>query len=413
MELMDNSIQAKRILYIGGGRDTLETLFKAKELGIYVVLIQKPLLITPQQSEIADETHLVDYDSIQDLVAVARRLHAISPFVTALSLFENSLVAAAHVRDALGLPGNLLETVITLKNKATLRARLEDISLSPVLFREGQSRADIEAFRSEVNGPIIVKPKDAAGSLSVRLVTNASDIDDAFRAFDELGLETFLMEEYLDGPEVSVEAFSFHGSHIVIGVTDKRTFSNFIEEQHLMPSELTAASLLQIRCLTQKFLDAIGFLEGPSHTEIKLTKRGPRIIESHDRIGGDRIHDLIEKTYGIDMKALTFAWFAGLARPMTSSPIPISAAAIRFLKASPGVVTAILGVEEATRDQSIFSININVGVGAQVGELKSSYDRCGYLMACGREPSDILDRVMSQIQIITTPLAEEEKQQKV
>ena len=112
------------------------------------------------------------------------------------------------------------------------------------------------------------------------------------------------MEEYLDGPEISVETLSFDGRHVVVAVTDKETRRPRLRRdrpfaaQRLLGRDCCARSTR----LVTDFLDAVGLRNGPGHTEVKLTSRGPRIVESHNRIGGDRINELAEIAYGVDME---------------------------------------------------------------------------------------------------------------
>ena len=64
------------------------------------------------------------------------------------------------------------------------------------------------------------------------------------------------------------------------------------------------------------FLDAVGLVEGPAHTEIRLARNGPRIIESHNRNGGGRINELVRLTFGFDIKATAPGWACGLGEPL-------------------------------------------------------------------------------------------------
>jgi len=122
----------KRILYIGGGREAQETLAKARDLGLEVVYIQRKRQFTDALLPYVDQVVLIDYDDIDVLIPLARTLHNLFPFVRAISLSEDALVPTAHVRDALGLPGNSLHTVRLLKDKWRMRQHLNARGFSPV-----------------------------------------------------------------------------------------------------------------------------------------------------------------------------------------------------------------------------------------------------------------------------------------
>lgn len=130
-----------------------------------------------------------------------------------------------------------------------------------------------------------------------------------------------LAEEFLSGHEVSVEGFSQDGVHSVVAVTDKllgEGGSGFIEAGHSVPARVDEAIRQGIVDLTGRLLDAVGLVEGPSHTEIMITDAGLRIIESHNRAGGDNIPELVRLAYGVDLVRARWrcrsAWRPGTPR---------------------------------------------------------------------------------------------------
>src|SRR4029453_1141841 len=107
----------KRILYIGGGREAEETLGRARELGLEIIHIQHQQLFNPAVLPYVDHVILVDYEDLDILIPLAKTLYSVLPFARVMSLSEDALLPVAHVRDALGLPGNSLATVTLLKDK--------------------------------------------------------------------------------------------------------------------------------------------------------------------------------------------------------------------------------------------------------------------------------------------------------
>ncbi|MGO4779264.1 acetyl-CoA carboxylase biotin carboxylase subunit family protein, partial [Lysobacter sp. 2RAB21] len=112
-----------------------------------------------------------------------------------------------------------------------------------------------------------------------------------------------LLEEYMRGEEVSVEACTYRGRTTIIGITDKSLtgFPYFIEDGHMFPAKLDAGIAAQIETLVRGALDAVGHDHGISHTEVKLTADGPRIVEINPRPGGNYIAELIQRVTGIDL----------------------------------------------------------------------------------------------------------------
>ncbi|MFJ8715510.1 acetyl-CoA carboxylase biotin carboxylase subunit family protein [Streptomyces violaceus] len=234
-------------------------------------------------------------------------------------MIEDGLESAAAATTALGLPGTGLDTVRVLQDKPAFRELLADRGIEGVAARLGHDEADIRAFVAEF-GPTVIKPRYGSGSLGVRLVHGPDAVSEVADWAAEFGLHRFVMEEYLRGPEFSVEAFSFAGEHVVVAYTAKEKLDSFVEVGHVQPADLDADATARIESLVTRMLVAVGIEDGPSHTEVILTPDGPRLVESHNRRGGDRIADLVDEVYGTDIDALAFLWYAGRTGPITPGP---------------------------------------------------------------------------------------------
>jgi biotin carboxylase len=381
----------KRLLLIGAGREGLELLEDARALGLRVININSKANFKPAFLPLVEHAVIIDYLDLDALIPVACVLAQVYPFENVISLTEDALVPAAHVAAALGLPASSVDTVCMLKDKARMRARLARAGISPVQARVGANAADIAAFVA-AHGKAIVKPVDGAGSMAVFTVAGDADIAAAVHGLAAAGVTRFLIEEYLDGPEISVESFSFGGRHVAVAITDKLVLDHHVEGGHSMPSRIGGQERAAVLRLLADFLDAMGLRDGPAHTEIKLTKRGPRIVESHNRVGGDRINELVRQAYGVNLKALALAWACGSARPLESAPPPIGAAAIRHLTPAPGLIQAISGCEQVRAMPGFVELRLDFQVGDRIGPVRCSHDRAGHVIANGAHAAEAIAR---------------------
>src|SRR5204863_2937315 len=112
----------------------------------------------------------------------------------------------------------------------------------------------------------------------------------------------FLAEEFVEGDEISVEGLTLSGVHEILSVTMKATTGHphFIETGHLMPADIAGDRVAAARSATVDLLNLLGHREGPSHTELRLRTGEPVIIETHTRIGGDQIWEMVELVCGRD-----------------------------------------------------------------------------------------------------------------
>ncbi|MEC3974232.1 ATP-grasp domain-containing protein [Amycolatopsis sp. H20-H5] len=405
-----------RIAVIGG---KVKYLRKARELGLDVVYIQHPDEYDSTHWPYVDQALLVDYADIARLLPLVRSLHEAYPFHSVVSLYELGLLPAAEIDHLLGLGGNSVATVELLLDKWRMRQHLNALGISPVAAAVGETGEDLREFVRAHGLPVVVKPICEAGSIGVFAIRDEAELESVTARFRSLGgqfakkdlagdFERFLMEEYLDGPEISVETLSFDGRHVLIGVTDKVCGGpGFVEIGHSTPSRHPAPLVREVEELVTVFLDAVGLKHGPGHTELKLTARGPRIIESHNRIGGDRINELTEIACGVDMDRYALGSRLGLLEPLTRSPEAVAGAAIRFLTPPPGRVLEVTGVETVRADPAFVDLEISVGPGDEVPPLTWSEDRVGHVIARGETADEAIahgERLAALLNIRTEPV---------
>jgi hypothetical protein len=160
--------------------------------------------------------------------------------------------------------------------------------------------------------------------------------------------------------------------------------------------------------LVTDFLDAVGMGNGPAHTEIRLTSRGPRIIESHNRIGGYAVNEMVEAAYGVDMERYTLGAPFGLVEPLTASPEPRGGAALKALTPKPGRVVEVTGVDAVRADPAFVDLHVKVRPGDEVRPLTWNEDIGGYIAARGATATEAIancKRLAAAINIRTEPIA--------
>ncbi|WP_031484455.1 ATP-grasp domain-containing protein [Streptomyces bicolor] len=364
---------------------TPQLVAAAKALGVDTVFVHDPAEPVPAHAAAADTVLAVDLTDTDALHSALAPLHADRPFGRVLSLTERGLLPAAAVAERLGVPGNSLHTVGLLQDKRRMRELLNARGIAPVRTAAPRGSADLAEFCRTTGGPVILKPAAGTASQAVFRLAGPEAADETWRAFEAAGGTRPVAEEYLDGPEISVETFSHDGTHTVLAVTDKLVGPSFVETGHTLPSTLPAPVLDDVADLVVTFLDAVGLVEGPAHTEVKVTGSGPRVLESHNRIGGDKIRELLRRAYGLDVVRLTAGCPLGLLPPPAGAPLARRGAAIRFLTPPPGTVRRITvpGLGDSTA-----VVRLDVEVGDRVGPVRRSQDRCGHVIADGADAAE-------------------------
>ncbi len=217
----------------------------------------------------------------------------------------------AYVAEQMGLVGNSYEAAIKAHDKHVMREALVNAGVDCPAFRvvngledERMSGLVGERIRG-LELPLIVKPTDRSGSLAVTKVTRWEELKPAVGKALEVSLaHEALVEEYIEGREISVEMISCRGVHYALQITDKVTTGapHFVELAHHQPSDLPAEMQKRIFEITRRALDALGLTNGASHSEYRITKEGRIVVmEIGGRMGGDFIgSDLVKLSTGYD-----------------------------------------------------------------------------------------------------------------
>lgn len=231
---------------------------------------------------------------------------------------------------------------------------------------------------------VIVKPADNSGSRGVDLLKNndAESLKNAFeysKSFSRTGES--VVEEYMEGSEVSVETMSIDGECHVIQITDKITIGvpYFVEMGHSQPSMLSEKIKGEIAEVAKAANKALGISNGPSHTEIKVTKDGPKIVELGARLGGDNITThLVPLSTAVNMVECCIR--IALREVVDITAKYNKAVAIRYFKTSSGKVKNIIGIHDAELVPGVTQVSIVHGIGEKLKEIKSSTDRAGFVV---------------------------------
>lgn len=395
----------ERTLVLVGATD--ETVRKAHGLGLNVLLLQHPTKVSEEQNRLAAAVEVVDFTDWSLVEPLVRAWHESPGFAAATSLTEPGLENAGRINDLFGLGGTGYEVTARIRDKAAMRRHVAEHDPAHAVGAQPlRTREDLDAFGASYGFPFIVKPVDATASIGVQRVEGPEDAD---RIWDEVArlsgtrtdrisslfvLKDFLMEEYLDGPEFSVESFSFAGRHVIVTITEKFTSDgHFAELGHAVPARLSEADEEVAREAVRGFLDVMGMRDGVCHTEIRLTAKGPRVIEGHNRIAGDAIPELVQSAFGIDLNTLHVAHPFGLAEELPDRPLPRGGACVRTLVGEPGTrVESIAGVEETRAAEGVIDVHVSARPGDGVRTLKDNWDRLGLISVAAGDTTAAIRR---------------------
>ncbi|WP_176524031.1 ATP-grasp domain-containing protein [Priestia megaterium] len=371
----------KKIMILGASILQLPAILKAKEMGVYVIGIDMDENAVGFQY--CDDYYVISTTDIQGVTKVAKN-HKIDGILTIASDMPVRTVAA--VSKELDIPGLDDQTALRATDKFIMREALKSHNVPVPYFAKASDINEYLQVLKKFKGCCIVKPVDCSGSRGVCLIENLTDIQEIKKAFEYSKKNSksgeIIIEEYMEGEEVSVEILSTQSECHIIAITDKITTGApyFVELGHSQPTQHSYTH--EIKKIAVEAVKAIGIKEGPAHVEIKITKQGPKIVEVGARLGGDNITThLTPLSTGVDMVKACIEISLGIIPDLKRKKD--QGAAVRYLEADKGVLTSLRGVKEALELPGVEQVSIVKKIGSEINPIQNSADRIGFCISKG------------------------------
>ncbi|MFH9071416.1 ATP-grasp domain-containing protein [Streptomyces alboflavus] len=299
----------------------------------YDVVLITPAVPTWEREFIAD-FEIADPDDAQALAAAGQALAERHELAGVATWTEWYLVQTARLARRLGLPSNSPEVMEAARNKATARTLFARHGVPSAASMTVRSLLEAALAAETIGYPIVLKSAARAGSIGVIRVDRAEELPHAFEfaatgALDGIESTKLLVEEYLDGPEVSVECVTHRGYTTAVAVTRKTLGKAPFFEEVAHSVDAADPLLDQVVSVATAAIKALGITDGVSHVEMRLVDGRPRLIEVNARLGGDMIGHLVQLATGVDLARAAADTACGQAPDLTRTRH--GAAAIRLL----------------------------------------------------------------------------------
>lgn len=395
----------KRLMVLGAGILQVPVIKKAREMGVFVIAADDD----PEAVGLkyADKCivgkHLFNLEA---MLAVARS-EEIDGVIHPCS--EVAMNTMGYINEKMGLPGIDLQTSLRATNKEKMRRAFERGGApSPKSFGAVSFDSAVLAAR-QIEGAIIVKPSRNSGSRGItKLPTGYSESELRMavnRAINESRDRSAMIEQFVDGPEFSVEIIVWNKEVHVLQVTDKKTTEApyFVELGHSQPSMFPTETVESVKRAAIMGVIALQVNNCACHAEVKVQNGQAYIMEIGARLGGDFIStELTHLSTGIDMVAAAINVALG-NEPKLEPLVHPQSVAIRYFTPRPGVVQNIKGLEVLNRPE-VYDAEIYIKMGDTVHEVRSSLDRSGHVIVTASSPKaavELAESLVSQVKIET------------
>lgn len=395
----------------------------AKDLGYKVTLICRNINLylkdTPLHEHplgLADVHVEIETNNAESLINFLEEYYKESPFDGIVTFSDYYVDIVAQVANHFGLPSSSYKSIYTAKNKDLSRLCFQQKEIPSPKFKVINNIKDAYKAIKDIGYPCVVKPTAESSSYGVQCVFNDEELYLAFKNISSLTINEreqnrqgkVLIEEYMDGEEVSVETITINGKTQVLGITSKGLtgWPNFVECEFSFPYNLPKQIQDSVISITKKAIEAIGILHGPCHTEIRLTEDGPKIVEINPRLGGRFISKMIQDSIGVHPIKEVIKLSVG--EPIDLSPKKSGGAAWCAVTASKtGVLNSILGNERVLSSTGVRILTFNVKIGSKVKKPSDNGDAIGYIYVIGKDANEAKKHLKTAREKLTLSILEE------
>jgi biotin carboxylase len=420
----------RRLLVLGAGPAQLGALAAARRLGLYVIAVDR----NPAAPgfRYADRRALLSAEDERGIARLARAERVDGILAPGI---DWPVAIAARVAHGLGLPHPISpETAALAVSKMRQRERFADAGVSQARSLVARTPDEARGAAKRIGFPCVLKPADRQGQVGLSVVDRPEDVVASFlEAAAAARGGVVLVEEFIPGRELTVNAFSESGSFVALTATDRITAKPpafGVALAHAWPSRLAREEVEAAVAAARAAVEALGIEQGPSYTQVLAAPDGPRVVEVAARLGGGHDADLCEAALGVHLNGLAIAAALGeetsdtvsqaMKRPLRAVTGPsntvlqgsakVGGACVRFLVAPEGELVATLGEEEARTVDGVLDVLLYRAPGHRFGPFLRGADRAGAIIAVGESRDDALaraDRAAERIRFQTAETRDE------
>lgn len=310
-----------------------------------------------------------------------------------------------------GCIGNDPKIAFYCRSKYHMRKKLQEHSIPGPKFRLCKNFEELQKAIEEIGIPCVAKPVGGNASYGTFMIRSREDWrelqknfetsieylkkkairDDVF-AFDKeemdlIGIDDhvdmvtdYLVEEYMEGPEISIDAVTQNGITTMMGIADQVRMAPpyFVQIEEKMPYVCDKKTYETIKTLVEETITAMGIKNSSTHTEIIFTNEGPKIVEIACRIGGDNIHDFVYQITGFNLMFESIMIALGEQRNYKIEN-RCHMAMQYLLPWKSGKITKLYVPDSVKNDPDVTEIEITEKEGNYVSTPPENFDFIGYI----------------------------------
>jgi len=377
-------MEQKSILVFGGGKLQESMVRACLSLGLYtIVLDPNPHSICSKFASLFTTFSSNEYDVAKDLVIK----YKVSAIITAAT--DKPLVIMARIAKEFKLRFFSTESAVACTDKFLMKQYFANNNIP---YARGHKVSSIEQI--DIDFPLILKPRDNSGSRGVFFCEGKRHFEKYFiETMQFTKMNSVLVEEYIDGKEYSVESLHTGENTKIIQITEKKTtpFPYNVELGHFQPANLSDELKNEIYNIVKKIAEAFNFIYCASHTELKVSSNGIKVIETSPRLGGDFItSELVPLSTGIDIEKCLIRICLGEFDEDVDC-IQNNVSGVEFFELRVGSIQKIGDLTVMKSISGVKEFEFSLKDGDRIPKITSSIDRYGYVIIQAKNRKEYLD----------------------
>lgn len=370
----------RSIMILGAGfmQGPAIRIAKKKGLKVYVADANPEAVCIKE----ADEFLNIDLKNKEALANAAANIANLAGVFTAGTDFSASV---AWVAEKMRLPGISYDVALNASNKSRMRKVLKEAGVAIPAFASASIGSDPYKLAESLGVmPLVVKPVDSMGSRGCRLVRDIDELKEAwFAAIANSFSKQAIIEEYLEGPEFSLDALVYKGKIHISGIADRFVYFEpyFVEMGHTMPSSYNKEILDEVSEVFIKGIKALGIDNGAAKGDIKYTRKGAFVGEIAARLSGGYMSGwTYPYSSGIELTSQAIDIACGLEPNFSEQKLFLSASERAWISI-PGKISSVHGLEKANRYNSVVNVFPRAEAGSIVVFPSNNVQKCGNIIA--------------------------------
>lgn len=393
--------EEKYILILGAGLMQRSAIEAAKNLGYKTCVVDgNPKAVCVP---FADRFEPIDLKDREGLVKLALSMG--SSLATVFTAGTDFSTSVSYVAEKCHFAAHSFEAAHNASNKVRMRECFKKEGVSSPDFQEVDRSQIASLISSQVldkmTFPKVVKPVDNMGARGCRMIRSKEEflpaVEDAVRNSRS---SRAILEDYMDGPEFSIDALIYKNQLTITGFADRHIYYKpyFIETGHTIPTEIDETKRLELIACFAKAVHALGLTCGAAKADIKYTEKGPMIGEVAARLSGGYMSGWTYP-YASDLELTKQALLIALGKepgdlllrrkPLPIKDVPFGIYEVPCLRTSaerawisiPGKVSFFSGTDYVSAMPYTRNILVRSFIGSNVSFPRNNVEKCGNIIA--------------------------------